>query len=842
MLKIRVLWFLLFSVLVAINSFGQNHPKSASDSLKKHAVEKKQKADTIQPEDTAKVQVKQQKALKRLQRFSDSVARRYRGSDTIVTHQLSRLEEYSKKMNQIQNALRRGFDTTGMSKKLDKAEEQVQIAEKGIYHSSGRLNLRNLYTSKVLLIAVGNQLDDWQSVTSEASERLIQYKVFRETVKRDPLLFQIPADNLLRAEYLRQMQDFVLRYKTVDADINKAIIRIGILQGRVVRLNMDVVDQLDEINYQIRNFKKIIFSKEAPYLWEPTSMQSKTLIKVMGFSIEKNKLIADYYLESNLSSHFFILLLIILMIFITIRAFKQIEPTVLTKISRQVRHVYRHQVASAIFIIIVPAQFFYSDSPLIYLESLWLLMVLIGSFIFWEDAQPRFKAIWPAILILFLLAVLDNLLLEVSRQERWGLFVTGCAGLALSIYMLRIGDKLKTEYKALIWVFFIQLLIGVIANPLGRYSLAKLMVDGSFFNLVAGICIVWWIRLISEFLFVQTEANKTNEKITAYINFDHLQKVIRPMLGVLGLIGWLLVFAKNLDVYDLVIEDITHFLSKERKIGTIDFTLGSVLIFFVIIWIASIISSIVSYMLGASQGQKIRKSRFGSIGLILRLTILALGFLVAIAAAGIPLDKVTIIIGALGVGIGFGLQNIVNNLVSGVILAFEKPISIGDQIEVGPNTGTVKEIGIRSSKMVTFDGAEIVIPNGDMLNQHLINWTLSNNNRRVEILVGVKYGSDLEEVKEILSDILKDRKEILAYPSPLVLVTNFGDSSINFRILFWTSDFGSWTLLKSEVIIAIDKAFKEHNIEIPFPQQDVYIKNLPEKKVEKDLKDEEKYR
>ncbi|MNS68932.1 Mechanosensitive channel MscK precursor [compost metagenome] len=625
------------------------------------------------------------------------------------------------------------------------------------------------------------------------------------------------------------MQDFVLRYKAVDADINKAIIRIGILQGRVVRLNLDVDDRLDEINYQIRNFKKIIFSKEAPYLWEPTSMQSKTLMKVMKFSVKKNKLIANYYLESNWPSHMFILFLIALMVFITIRAFRLIDSTVLKKISKQVKHIYLHQITSAIFIVIVPAQFFYSDSPMIYLEFLWLVMVLLGSYIFWGDARPQYRAIWPLILLLFGLAVLDNLLLEVSRQERWGLFVMGCAGLILSIYMIRISTVLKSEYKILIWVFFIQLAIGVIANPLGRYSLAKLMVDGSYFNLIAGICLVWWIRLVSEFLFVQTEANKSNEKLTAYINFDHLQKVIRPMLGILGLIGWFLILAKNLDVYDLVIEDISNFLSKERKVGSIDFTLGSVLIFFIIIWVASIIASIVSYMLGASQGQKIRKSRFGSIGLILRLTILALGFLVAIAAAGIPLDKVTIIIGALGVGIGFGLQNIVNNLVSGVILAFEKPISVGDQIEVGTNTGTVKEIGIRSSKMVTFDGAEIVIPNGDMLNQHLINWTLSNNNRRVEILVGVKYGSDLEKVKAILLEILNNRKEILTYPPPLVLVTGFGDSSINYRILFWTAEFNSWTLIKSEIIIAIDKEFKGNNIEIPFPQQDVFIKNLQEK-------------
>src|SRR6185437_8463036 len=126
-----------------------------------------------------------------------------------------------------------------------------------------------------------------------------------------------------------------------------------------------------------------------------------------------------------------------------------------------------------------------------------------------------------------------------------------------------------------------------------------------------------------------------------------------------------------------------------------------------------------------------KRSSLNSVILLIRLAIWTVGFLIAVAAAGIPLDRVSIMIGALGVGIGFGLQNIVNNLVSGVILAFERPIQVGDAIEVGTRFGTVKEIGIRSSKLTTVEGSEVIVPNGDLLSQHIVNWTLSSHYRRV---------------------------------------------------------------------------------------------------------------
>jgi small-conductance mechanosensitive channel len=209
--------------------------------------------------------------------------------------------------------------------------------------------------------------------------------------------------------------------------------------------------------------------------------------------------------------------------------------------------------------------------------------------------------------------------------------------------------------------------------------------------------------------------------------------------------------------------------------------------------------------------------------LLIRIGVIAVGFFLAVAASGVPIDKITIIISAFGIGIGFGLQNIVNNLVSGLILAFEKPIQVGDIIEVDSRSGTILDIGIRASKIATSDGAEVIIPNGDLISHHVINWTLSNNNRRVELIIGVAYGTNIERVKGLLNGVLRAHDDIMQIPEPSVLLHNLNESSVDFRVLFWAADINTWTSLKSSILTDIYDLFNKEGIEIPFPQQDVHL-------------------
>lgn len=317
--------------------------------------------------------------------------------------------------------------------------------------------------------------------------------------------------------------------------------------------------------------------------------------------------------------------------------------------------------------------------------------------------------------------------------------------------------------------------------------------------------------------------------------FKVLQKKLRNILNIVAGGLWLIMLAQNLSVEDAVYDYVDNVLNQSHNIGNTgqQFTFGSIIIFIAVIWLSSLVARVISYLYDFADQHRetspLFKKKTRTSILVVKIAVFAIGFILAVAASGFPLDKITIIISAFGIGIGFGLQNIVNNLVSGLILAFEKPVQVGDIIEVDNRSGTIKEIGIRSSRIATSDGAEVIVPNGDLISHHVINWTLSNNNRRVELIIGVAYGSDIATVRQLLLDVISNREEIMDTPAPVVLLNNLNESTVDFRVLFWASDITTWLQLKSQVLTDIYNSLNAAGIAIPFPQQDVYI-HLPDRK------------
>ena len=192
--------------------------------------------------------------------------------------------------------------------------------------------------------------------------------------------------------------------------------------------------------------------------------------------------------------------------------------------------------------------------------------------------------------------------------------------------------------------------------------------------------------------------------------------------------------------------------------------------------------------------------------------------------AGVELNKFTVITGALGVGVGFGLQNIVNNFASGLILLFERPIRVEDTVEVSGLVGTVKRIGGRSSTIQTFQGAEVIVPNSNLLSNQVINWTLSSPWRRVDIPVGVAYGNDPKEIIKLLVSVAEKNSGVMHEPARMAFFLGFGESALNFELRFWSARQDTWFQLKSDVAIAVAQALQENGIEIPFPQRDLHMR------------------
>jgi small-conductance mechanosensitive channel len=266
------------------------------------------------------------------------------------------------------------------------------------------------------------------------------------------------------------------------------------------------------------------------------------------------------------------------------------------------------------------------------------------------------------------------------------------------------------------------------------------------------------------------------------------------------------------------------------SLGGSTFTLWMLvyLVFFsvLLVFAASRINRIVAHRILANS--RIELGVRIAIGSIVKYVLLTIGFVIILQTAGIDLSSITILFGALGVGIGFGLQNITNNFVSGLIILFERPIKVGDRIEVSGIAGDVVDISMRATTIVTNDNISIIVPNSEFISSTVINWSHTDRSVRFNFPVGVSYREDPRKIRELLLGIALDNPGILRDPKPDVLFTDYGDSALMFNLRVWTSEYVNRPgVLKSQLYYEISRRFREEGVEIPFPQRDVHIKEMP---------------
>jgi small-conductance mechanosensitive channel len=303
-------------------------------------------------------------------------------------------------------------------------------------------------------------------------------------------------------------------------------------------------------------------------------------------------------------------------------------------------------------------------------------------------------------------------------------------------------------------------------------------------------------------------------------------RVLRHGLRALGLFAWVYVTLASAGLWSPTRSALSAVLSASIGYGPISVSLGGALAFLLTLWISWLLARFTSFALDQEVFTRVRTAPGVSFALstFTRYAILVVGFVVAMGAVGFSMDRVTLMLSALGVG--FGLQNVVNNFVSGVILLFERPIRTGDWVQLDDLFGIVTTIGMRASKVRTFDGADVIVPNGDFVSARVINWTLSDRKRRVILPVGVAYGTNPRRVIELLQEVAGSHPEVLDPPEPVVLFRCFGDSSLDFEIRAFTE--ANWLEVMSDLAVATSEALEGAGITIPFPQRDLHLRNVPE--------------
>ncbi|MGQ2136002.1 mechanosensitive ion channel family protein [Ornithobacterium rhinotracheale] len=276
-------------------------------------------------------------------------------------------------------------------------------------------------------------------------------------------------------------------------------------------------------------------------------------------------------------------------------------------------------------------------------------------------------------------------------------------------------------------------------------------------------------------------------------------------------------------------EQIKAFFNMELvKIGQKPFTLLTALYMVV----AFVILLLIAKKLSKFLENKVLSSRISdrgvrsSISAIFKYIFIFLGIIFIFQSAGFDFGSFSYLAGALGVGIGFGLQNIAQNFISGLVILFERPIKVGDRIEVGNIVGDVTSISMRSTKIVTNDNINVIVPNSEFINNKVINWSYNERKVRFRFPIGVSYNENPSKVREITLEVAQKHKGVLNFPEPQLLFDDYGDSSLNFELVEWTSTYIQRPkLLKSELYYAIFEAFSKEGIEIPFPQRDLNLRN-----------------
>jgi potassium efflux system protein len=304
-------------------------------------------------------------------------------------------------------------------------------------------------------------------------------------------------------------------------------------------------------------------------------------------------------------------------------------------------------------------------------------------------------------------------------------------------------------------------------------------------------------------------------------------KRARAVLRSVGVIVWATFALRYFGLWNVAVDLAQTVLGAELRRGSLSLSLNDVLVFGLIVGAAFAVSRLIRFVLAEDVYPRLSVGRGlpSVLSTLLHFAILLVGFLMALAAVGVDLTKVTILAGAFGVGIGFGLQGVVNNLVSGLILLVERRINVGDAVQVGDVGGQVQHMGMRACTVRTWDGAEIIVPNGTLVSEKVANWTLSDDRRRIDVAVGVAYGTRPEQVMEILISVARGHKQVLVEPAPVALFKSFGDSALQFELRVWTDRFDLWVFTQSELSVAVYEALRASGIEIPLPQREIRLRS-----------------
>lgn len=665
-------------------------------------------------------------------------------------------------------------------------------------------NVRNQQMYRIVLKEIEQELDEQNTAINSRNLALEKIKGRVIELRKDKTLMGLLTDTIKRKQFKKEFANLKNRYLSTDSLMTK---NQGILNSNkrlTVERKIAVSNALITVESKLEQSGISMLKKEYPALWSGDSTAKKIVGKNIKAKIIIEENVASYYLSYKAGGLIFLVLLMGLLGWYILRNLKYLKNNGHEEHLSEFNFKYLNRgiivpVAAVGLNIAVVSNLY---APAMFIELIQLVLLGLITILFKDNWSKVAMRNWLLLLVLFFVLCFLDLFIAVGFIQRCAFIVINILGVRYGFVQIKtLKDQLyyKGFFKWATIIFIGLNVLAILNNLFGRVSLANMLSITAFISLTQIVALSVLLKIILEIILLQIYTTRVKRGIEKIFDFESLSETLKKPFIIVISYMWIVVIAANLNIWESLRAGLNSLLSHPNTIGSITFTLGNIVLFFIIIWVAHLLQNYVAYFFGEvddENEENINKKQHSKL-LITRLVVLICGYLLAVAASGMPLDKLSILLGALGVGVGLGLQSVVNNFVSGIILIFDKPIQIGDVINIASESGRVKSMGLRTTKINSANGAEIIIPNGNLLSQNITNWTYTDNYKLVEIAAEVSGEIMPEEINALILESLESMDLVNNTKPPQIYYTAIADGKFKLQIKFWCSIYRTEEIVSS---------------------------------------------
>ena len=663
--------------------------------------------------------------------------------------------------------------------------------------------------------------DIWKKTRDYAHEKKVASEIINST---EEVLSNIEA---LRKKTKTQQDQVFIIYKNITDEITI------------------VEEVIATLNTRIKELQSMFFVQDSPPIWNAIDSTSTLSFfkRTFAQTINENARVINVYFFTNLSTFYYQLVFIFLIIILFLYLKRKMGSASINEQNRdevKAAIIIKKPVSSALVLGMLVSLFFFVNRPMSIVEFYLIIYMIPLTILASCLIEKERKKLLYILVGLFVVDIIQSYLNIYAFSNRVLFIIIAAITLHFLLQIHNYRKRLKN--KPVKWfgklinfvslLYLIVIVVSVIGNILGSVGFTSLLLNGVIrslmFALVAGVMVI----ILTSILVISTKESKGLPyfSISKYQNL--LLKRIKPLIDFSGFIFWVYATLTTFGVYEYLLVWIGEVMDITWILGKVEISLGGIIMFFIILTITFVLVRLVKIIFTDDwvKRSKIPRGVPQAISMTLRYFITGFGIYLALSAAGVDLGNFGLMAGALGVGIGFGLQGIVSNFIAGLVLSYERPIHVGDTIEVNTLMGNVTEIGVRASKVQTFDGSEVIVPNNELISKQVINWTLSNEQRRLKIQVRTSLDADPRIVMKLLREIATTHPNTLPNPEPMILFDGYGNTSLDFTVYLWVYfnvSFGT----RSDIALKIYDAIKEAGYDVPIPLQKIHY--ISDEKIKK---------